>query len=504
MPWFTPSTTPTALIEDPSVHRHHIVPSPSQEKVIHSTATIVVAVSTMGEGKTWSMIMSLIFHAYRNNKPLRACIIRDTHENLKRTVVVAFESFFQESGLPHKWSNDYKKLWIYNAPPVEVDLLGIDDLASVANIQGGEWGLIWLEEPCPYTDARTSSAGLSEDVYNAALVRCARQKDVKARLQLSSNHPDEDHWFYKRCMASPDGMVDPRTPLITKEMIEFPRGENTNLKDEARQAVVAAYANDPIAYARFVSGEAAMRYPGKPVTGRLFNASIHVSPLPLQPMEGLTGFVGWDSWGNPAAVLGQQWPDGRLWILDELVDGEDVRDVLRNSLNPLVASPRWKDKSYAWRQIGDRTMRQPDQSRASECAADAVEQGFDPGMGQTIPFELGPQTWEHVRLGVMHALQWIVRGQPAVLIDPVRCKRLIAALKGRWHYPTNKAGVVTQRHPVKDESSHVADAWANAVCVVAPWSAQMQSEYTKRRMPGPQQRRRTLAASYATRLPSVG
>jgi hypothetical protein len=484
-----------------TIRRHHIVPSPSQERVIHSTATIVVAVSVMGEGKTYSCIMSMIFHAYRNGKMLRACIIRDTHENLKRTVVVAFQSFFQESGLPHKWSNDFKKLWIYSAPPVEVDLLGIDDLASVANIQGGEWGLIWLEEPCPYIDSRTASAGLSEDVYNAALVRCARQVDVKARLQISSNHPDEEHWFYRRCMQAPDGMVDPRTPLITKEMIEFPRGENTHLKDEARQAVIAAYAHDPIAYARFVTGEAAMRYPGKAVTGRIFNSGIHVSPIPLEPVAGLTGFVGWDSWGNPAAVLGQQWPDGRLWILDELVDGEDVRDLLHNALNPLVQSPRWKEKCYAWRQIGDRSMKQPDQSRMAECAADAVEQEFDPGMSATIPFEPGPQTWEHSRLGLMHALQWMVRGQPAILIDPQRCKRLIGALKGRWHYPTNKAGVVTQRHPFKDESSHIADAFTNAVCIVAPWSAQMQSEYTKRRTRPPQSpRRRSLAASYATHV----
>ena len=497
MPWYSPDVSALDAAATAAVRRHEIVPSPAQERIIKSTATIVVAVSTFGLGKTWACIMSLIYHAYCCGVKLRAAIIRDTHTNILRTIVPAFETFFLESGTPHKWSHDFKKLQIFVAQGIEVDLLGIDDLASVADIQGGEWGLIWLEEPCPYTDARAANSGLSEDLYNAALVRCTRQKGTKGRLQISSNHPDEEHWFYRRCLEAPDGMVDPRTPLITKETIEIPPGENTHLKAESSQAVIAAYANDPVGYARFVKGESAMRYPGKPVTGRVFNSAIHVSPIPLEPVEGLMSFIGWDSWGNPAACLGQQWPDGRLWILDECVDGEDVRDLLHNKVNPLVQSLRWRDKSYGWRQIGDRTMRQPDQSRHDECAADAVEAEFDPGMGQRVPFEPGPQTWPQIHLGILHSLQWMVRGQPAILIDPQRCKRLIGALKGRWHFSVNRSGALTKLTPEKTNESHIADAWANAVCVIAPWSALTHQAYLKRRI-APVRRRRAVASSYVT------
>ncbi len=499
MSWFAPPTPPASILDTAQVRPYAIVPSASQQRIIESTATIVVAVSTFGGGKTWACIMALIYHAFRAGVRLRACVIRDTHTNILRTIVPAFDAFFLDSGTPHKWSHDFKKLQIYTGKGIEVDLLGIDDLASVADIQGGEWGLIWLEEPCPYTDSRTANAGLSEDLYNAALVRCTRQQGTKGRLQISSNHPDEEHWFYHRCLMAPDGIVDPRAPLITKETIEIPPGENTHLKAESSQAVIAAYANDPIGYARFVKGEAAMRYPGKAVTGRAFNPAIHVSPIPLEPVEGLMSWAGFDSWGNPACVLGQQWPDGRLWVLDECVDGDDVRDLLHNSVNPLVQSPRWKEKSYGWRVIGDRTMKQPDQSRHDECAADAVETEFDPGIGQTIPFELGPQTWPQIRLGFMHALQWMVRGQPAILIDGQRCKRLVLGLKGRWHYPTNKTGAITQITPQKDEFSHAADAWANAVAILAPWSALTHQTYLKRRTAGPQRRQRQIATSYSTR-----
>lgn len=483
-----------------------ITPTPSQYRYIVSDATIVAIVGPMGEGKTFSSIMGLLYHAHRCQAPLRCAIIRDTHENLKGSVVAAFQEFFFMAGMNDqvKWSDQYHRLDIQMDPEIHVDLFGIDDLAALTRLQGPEYGLIWLEEPCPYTDSNKANAGLSEDVYNAALTRCARQKGTKARLQLSFNFPDEDHWVFTRILAAPDGMVSPKTPLITKETVSIPYGENTYLKEESRQATMAAYIGDPIAYARFVEGQAATRYAGKPVTGRVFNPAWHVAPMALQPVEGLMGFLGWDSWGNPAAVLGQQWPDGRLWILDELTDGEDVRDLLHNSVNPLVQSPRWHDKCYGWRQIGDRTMRQPDQSNMSESAADAVEQEFDPSMGAIIPFEPGPQTWHHIRLGVMHALQWNVRGQPAVLIDPVRCKRLIAGLKGRWAYKVNKSGVITSHTPEKSPASHVCDAWANATCLLMPWSAQMANSYLKKRSYAPKRRIRHRASSYNTGLRVVG
>lgn len=498
MPWYQP---PTEAVSEQR-EELKIVPTPSQYRVITSPATIVAVCSSAGEGKTYGCIMATMFHAaVCGASHLQAAIIRDTHTNNKRTVVKAWKNFFEAKHVEHRWRGDDTQLIIDSDPMITIDFIGVDNLEAITSIQGSEYGLIWLEEPCAYTSSLETNAGLSEDLYNAALQRCARQQDAKAKLLLSFNPPDDDHWVARRILNAPDGMVHPSTPLITKETILIKPGENIYLKEESRQAVVAAYIHDPIAYARFVSGEVATRYPGKPVAGRAFNPAIHVAPGPLDPVEGLTSFIGWDSWGNPAAVLGQQWPDGRLWILDECLDGDDIRDLLHNYVNPLVASPRWKDKSFAWRQIGDRTMKQQDQSSANTCAADVVEEEFDPGMDQKIPFELGPQTWAHMRLGFMHALQWMVRGQPAVLIDPVRCKRLIAGLKGRWHYRTNRAGVIVQTVPEKDEFSHACDAWANAICIVAPWTPQMSAEYTKRRIP-PRHRQsfRALARSYNTNI----
>jgi hypothetical protein len=344
---------------------------------------------------------------------------------------------------------------------------------------------------------------LSEDLYNACVMRCARQEGTKARLQLSFNPPDDDHWVTRRIINAPDGMVHPSTPLITKETIHIAPGENVYLKEEARQAAMAAYINDPVGYARFVKGEPATKYGGMAVTGRAFAPHWHVAPIGLEPVEGMTGWVGWDSWMHPAAVLGQQFPDGRVLVLEAFVDAIDIRDLIRNYVNPILNTTRWRNKCFAWRQIGDRTMRQPDQSNQGECAADVCEKEFDPGFGLRIPFEPGPQTWAHMYTGIMHALRdSAAGGQPKVLFDPGRTKPLIAALKGRWHFPTNRAGVVTQTMPLKDDASHVADSWANAMCVLAPWTFMNQSQYMRRRHL-PVRRPRRIAQSYNTRVEVV-
>ncbi|MEM4721784.1 MAG: hypothetical protein QXT73_06985 [Candidatus Methanomethylicaceae archaeon] len=59
---------------------------------------------------------------------------------------------------------------------MDVDLFGIDDPASLSKLQGPEYALIWLEEPAPMADK--ANAGLSEEVFNAALVRATRQKNT--------------------------------------------------------------------------------------------------------------------------------------------------------------------------------------------------------------------------------------------------------------------------------------------------------------------------------------
>lgn len=304
---------------------------------------------------SFASIIAMIYHGKRCGKPVRWAIVRDSHENIKISTVRSIMD-----ALPigyYKFKGDFKHLEIFSDPPVSADLFGIDDLASVSKLQGPEYAGIWLEEPAPIADA--ANAGLSEDVYNAALASCARQKGTVPRLQVSMNPGNEEHWTYRRFFVDPitmetgsDIMYDPDNPLITIKIFRVPVGENKNLSEIARQATRSAYANDAQSYARYAKGEFAKVFVGKKVTPDYNKNGQHYSEIDLEPAQGLTGFIGFDAWHSPAPY------DEKTEIL--MKDGwrmiKDVNvDEVAITLNPKSLDIEYQPirAKYIWEYKGD-------------------------------------------------------------------------------------------------------------------------------------------------------
>jgi intein/homing endonuclease len=394
-------------------------------------------------------------HAQRNKKAIRCAIVRDTHENIKISVVRAIQEIFPRS--LYDFKNDFKQLVIKSEPHVFCDLFGIDDLAALQKLQGPEYSLVWLEEPAPMSDK--ANAGLSEDVYNAALIVCARQKDTIARLQVSMNPADQDHWTYRRFLEEPD--IDPLNPLITKAVFAVPYGDNAFLSDQARQAVKVAYKNDPASYARYVENKFVSITKGKKVTPD-YGTGRYTSDHPLEPAPGLEGFRAYDGWHSPACILGQITHTGRLIFIDTIRgDNIDIRTLIKQKVQPVLNSPRWKGKCKSWRDIGDISMKIPDQSNINESAARVIEKAFG------THFEGGPARWTHMKRGIDNIFTMNITGKPAFIVNKAN-RALDKALAGGWSYKVDNAGNVMGDKPLKNDSSHVADAWANAVNVLLP------------------------------------
>lgn len=429
--------------------------TPTQEEYCFSTAVVNAIISNTGEGKTFASIAAMPIHAKRCGKPIRGAIVRDTHQNIKMSTVPSIREDF---GPIVRFYDDHKYMKMFTNPPVEMFLLGIDDEASLSKLQGPEFALIWLEEPAPMKDKL--NAGLAEDVFNAALVRCTRQKNTKPRLQVSMNPADKLHWTYRRLITDP--CIDPDQPLITRRVWFIPYGENRFVSEISRQAVKAAYRNDPAAYLRYVKGEFAPVYSGSRVAPQ-FSTDLHVSNYPLKPGDGLVSFRAWDGWHNPACLLGQITPSGRVVIIDrlKLERGGDVRQLIQDQVIPTVNSPRWKGKAKAWRDVGDRTMAIPDQSNRQTSAAKVIEKAFG------TFFEGGPSTWDAIKRALGRAFNRNINGSAAVVINN-RLQTLISGLEGAWHYKTDLSGNVQGALPVKNEVSHECDALANALAVLMP------------------------------------
>jgi hypothetical protein len=426
---------------------------------VNSSAVVNAIISNTGEGKTYASVAAMPIHAKRCGKKIRCAIVRDTHENIKNSTAISIKEAFENYPEYYKFKNDFKKLEIYSDPPCDVDLFGIDDLGSLSKLQGPEYALIWLEEPAPMADK--VNAGLPVEVFRAALVRCARQKGTKPRLQISMNPADESHWTYKELIDAPD--VLPEYPLITKRVFFVPYGENKYVSEESRQAVKLAYKDDPASYARYVEGKFATIFRGNPVTP-LYNRGRHLAGTPLVPARGLSGFAFFDAWHNPSCVLGQITLANRLIFIDTVqLLHSDIATLVETMVLPLMNHPRWKDKCREWRVGGDRSMLIPDQSNRHQNAAKTLMSYF-PGCS----FEPGPKLWDVMKLGIANALRGSdYRGEPLVVIS--KDNRLLdRGLGGAWHYKTDNSGNIVGKVPEKDEISHPCDAWANAVCVLLP------------------------------------
>lgn len=437
--------------------RLDLILEPTQSSYAYSDTMVNVIIGPAGEGKTYASVGAMVINAQRNKRPVLWAIIRDTHTNIKRSTVRSINKIFRKTPNLISWKDDYRQLTIHCNPMVEVDLFGIDDITSLSRLQGTEYDGIWLEEPAAMLE-RTNT-GLSEEVFNDALLRCARAQGESSRLQISMNPADEEHWTFARLVEAPD--IDPENPFITKEVFWIQPGENVHLKEKARQAARAAYKDDPAAYERYVLGRFAAVYRGERVTPE-YNPEIHRCPDPIIPAPGLVSFRYWDGWHNPACIIGQQTKIGRLIFIDSLVmPGGDIGSLIDTKILPLMESPRWKDKAMEWRDIGDRTMLIPDQSRKQHSAAKVIEDKLG---GR---FEPGPSRWPILKLGIKRVLNMNIQGLPAIYLSPTE-KLLHKGLRGGWHYKTDNSGKAVSNIPEKDEISHVCEAWANGVCVMLP------------------------------------
>ncbi len=434
--------------------------SPIQSAYVHTDAHIAMLMGPMGEGKTFASIAGLIAHAARCGRDIRGAIIRDTHTNIKISTVPDIEQILGKFVTFH---DDSKKMVIHSTPKVEVDLFGIDDPASLSKLQGPQYAIIWLEEPAPIIEK--ANAGLPKDVFDMAVARASRQRGTTMRVQISQNPADEDHWTEILANEPEVYATDPDTgKSIIKKVFRIPYGENKYLNELTRVANRAAFKNDPGKFARYVEGRAAPVLRGKKVTPE-YNPKIHFSEHVLPIVPGAIGVRGWDAWQNPCCLIGQLIPPGKLWIHDVVVgDGIGVRELIKQQVIPLLGSPKHKDQIHDWRDIGDPTMRTPDQSSIQMTAAKVLEKLLG------TRFEPGPTRWAARINPTKTALtQLATDGAPVIQISR-SAQILHRTLNGGWHWKTDNSGNVVGNLPVKDNFSHPGDSFSYLVSILFPYA----------------------------------
>ena len=414
----------------------------AQYDFIHSTATIVALIGPQGEGKTFAGFWGLAYHAQKfGTKPMKGALIRDTFENIKNMTIPSIikasdnNAVFESGGKKMKW---------YNA---DIDLFGIDDLASLSKLQGAEYTFVWLEEPAPI--AAKENAGLREEVFDTALSRTSRQTGAIPRLQITMNPADEEHWTYNKLVLDPINDEHTKT-----EVFHIPYGSNWIIEDWQRDIVKQAYRDRPDLYDRYVRGRFSFVQLGEAVTPE-YNEHIHRADEMLYPDPDLPVFRLWDGGLNPTAVFMQMTPRGRMLFLDT-VRGENigVKQLIATRIIPLI-NQRYSNVKE-WRDIGDPSMANREQSDSSQNAADVINTELK------ASFEKGEKSWDNRREALKEMFNRNVDGEPMFLLsrhDVI----LHRCFRGGWHYGRDASGNVMRDKPRKDINSHPGDAVSHGV-----------------------------------------
>lgn len=431
---------------------------------------IVQLTGPMGEGKTHAGSGGCIFHAQRCGKDIRGALVRDTFQNIKTSTIPSLREIL---GDYIRFSDGEKRATIMSQPRVELDLFGIDGEGSLSKLQGPEYAIIWLEEPAPIIEK--ANAGLPKSVFNMAVARAARQSGTVLRVQITQNPADEDHWTAELDDAPHEyaEYVDPDTAerfVITKQCFHIQRGENKYLSGLTRAANIAAFKDDPGKYARYVLGQTAAVIQGKQVTPA-YRTERHFTKAILPIWPNIPLIMMWDAWHHPACVVAQYTPFGQLVLHDVCVPDAvcGAEDLAEDKVLPLLNSPKYKDKIFETRIIGDPTMSTPDQSSRKRVTSRIIEDMFKK-YGQPR-FERGPTHWRNRKDPINQAfIGGLSNGDPKIMISG-SAYILDRGFKGGWHYKTDNSGRVIGATPVQNKVDHPCQAAAYGAAILMPYSA---------------------------------
>lgn len=427
--------------------RTNFTPNPTQRRFIESQAKADLFSSRRGEGKSSALCWSIFYHT-RHNPGANWAVVRDTFENLQRTTMKTFFEWFPPGvyGTYH----ETKKVWTWaeGVGRGTVTFVGMDNASDATRFLSWELAGIALDEPAPATD----SGGIDEMVFDLGMT-CLRQPEMKWYcMKLAENNPDESHWSYRK-FAGPE--ADDRFRLW-----QPPEPENiANLPAEYYENMRRSLAHRPDLVRRFVDGEFGFQSQGRSVTPQ-WSDKLHLA-TGLYPTPGKPLYLLWDFGHTPVCLVSQIVGDGTWNFLDTLAgDGVGIEELIEGEVAPLLMQ-RYGQRRYELKHIGDPQGKQREQTSIHRSPRKLLLNMLG-GTWKDGPVRL-PQRIEPSR----SVLTKTVGGRGLVQVDRHRAKHIWWALRGGWHYPVSRSGIVGSS-PVKDINSHPGDAFSYGAGALFP------------------------------------
>ena len=412
----------------------------------------------IGSAKTSVSLLKIFMNAILQKpneqgiRPTKWAVIRDTYRNLWNTTIQSWKAWVPEElgefkGGKNEPGQHKLKFSLEDGTIVDmtVEFIAIGDNNVEDVMRGWEGTGAYLNE----------ADRLKEDVFSYVRGRVGRYPSlvnggVKASwsgIWCDMNAPDEENYMAKHFIfEKPESFA-----FFCQPGGREPNAENIkNLPDGYYQKQIAGQTDYYIR--RMIDNKLGYSRDGQPVYPE-FNDSLHVASQILRPIVGLPIHIGFDCGLTPAAVIGQQKPNGQWIILAEIIaDGIGAArfgKLVKRTLTNLFSGYR----------TGFLTC---DPAGTSKSAGDAEERSWKDIVEAEIGLKIRPAPTNAItpRLDcVKMVLNRMIDGQPGFLLSPA-CKVLRKGFNSGYKFKkiaeANSNALVSDT-PDKNEYSHPHD-----------------------------------------------
>lgn len=420
-----------------------------------------ILIGPLGSGKTFAAINDLLNRIHtqtpdRNNiRRSRWCVARNSFPDLNSATIPDFRSITDRlpfgnftMGSPPKWTAVYSRA---DGTTVEAEVLfrSFDGPQDVKKARGMQLSGVWVDELGEF----------NKENFDMLIGRVKRYPpkvqvpDAAFDVLATSNAVARDHWLAELALvkAPPNwwiGIQPGGVLRVGNAWVENSEAENRN--NLPRNYYLDQLGGKKESWIRQnLANEFVHHSDGRPVHPD-FNEQIHVAEE-LLPLHGVPVHVGMD-WGRtPAAVIGQQQPNGQWLILEEIVLVNAGADKLGRMVRRVL------NARYSGFVIQEATG-DPSGSAMSQTRDETPFDLFDLESGlQSQPAHTNDP---EVRFATLdNLLTTLIEGEPALMVDS-KCTNLISGLSGQYQFRRVQVTGEERFHdqPDKGPTSHVCEA----------------------------------------------
>jgi hypothetical protein len=435
------------------------IANPTQHAAITSRYEADLFSCRVGEGKSAALCWASFYHQ-KHNPGAEHAFIRTTFVDLERTTQKEFFNWFRGFGVYQAQKRYWR--WHDELGGGGIYWFGLDNEEDVDRLRSMDLAGAFVDEAAPANE----DGGIPESAFGMLQGRLRQKKMRWYKLMFATNNPDETHWTYRN-FVDPGLAPSPKEDLLPEQMPGFKLWKTASPENLANLPAGQGYYNRLMKTyvqmgrqdlaARFVEGKFGVAEKGVGVTSAQWNPDVHLVRGPLPFLEDVPIRMAWDFGHTPTCLVSQLTPAGHWDQLYAFVGKrQGVAEIIEaHVIGLLTGHAPWFAKDGMLLHTGDPNGETPDQASYRSIAVKMILQGLG-GLWAPGP----PKTDDRIQ-SARAVLRRMNGGMGFVRVSATNASLLYLALRGGWHFPKNKSGVVGNE-PVKDQHSHPGDAFGYA------------------------------------------